>query len=241
MQLLFCLLFIFNFFYQQIFFCESIAMDGSKENYASKIQNSNRNILQIQSFQVGDVIDYRALGIEVGGQYSANRQNRVKIPGLKRTISKPVVLKVSSLRESYYGPTVIFDFFDLESNKLNGSLKLSLPNSDTIQEDKDDKAEFCGDEKEIIIDSVGSKDGCGLAALNIILSLFEKNQNLYRDRKYFTLMDINEVKDKKISQHVINLYQKLGFAARAQEISIERNKIINSINELNKKKRVAKQ
>lgn len=50
-----------------------------------------------------------------------------------------------------------------------------------------------------------------MAGLQTLLSVFEKNENLYKQKTYFSIFDVNKDKFDKKKRFISNLYEKLGF------------------------------
>lgn len=55
------------------------------------------------------------------------------------------------------------------------------------------------------------KKGYVLSGLQTILVVFEKNENLYKQKTYFSIFDVNKDKFDKQKRFIPNLYEKLGF------------------------------
>lgn len=157
----------------------------------------------IKEFNVGDSFSSKDLGIEISNSYSNNRGNRFKKEGSKPTVSNHVELKCAEILRQTKRTFVRFNILKDSSKDINvgNYLEIALPNAIEKNFYK------TGSNTGILITDIQSDSGYGLAAIQTLLWVFEKNKELYPERTYFTLTDANDVNEN----YVINFYQKLGF------------------------------
>lgn len=157
----------------------------------------------IKEFKVGDSFSSKDLGIEISNSYSNNRGNRFKTEGSKPTVSNHVELKcaeiISQAKRTFIRFNIVND--PCENIDIQNYLEIALinPIEKNFYKTSSNKA--------ILITDIQSDSGYGLAAIQTLLGVFEKNKELYPERTYFMLTDVNSVNEN----YVINFYQKLGF------------------------------
>jgi hypothetical protein len=157
----------------------------------------------IKEFNVGDSFSSKDLGIEISNSYSNNRGNRFKTEGSNPTVSNHVELKCAEIVIQTKRTFVRFNILKDSSKDINvdNYLEIKLPNP--IQKNFYNTSS----NKGILISDIVSDSGYGLAAIQTLLGVFEKNKELYPERTYFSLTDANDVS----GNYVTNFYQKLGF------------------------------
>lgn len=93
---------------------------------------------------------------------------------------------------------VEFDVFKKQpssNSEVNGSIELSVDND------------------SIHIQWIDAKEGYGIAALQSLIAIFEKNKKLYPAANYFSLTDVSQIAEK----NSVGVYQLLGFGMGAYD------------------------